>query len=174
MSQTSGHFSAPSPLVALCGWLVPGSGYLLIGQTVRGLVIGVTILVLFTLGVLIAGIRVIDVPGYDDRGSAVYVNAAGQKSMPPGPGDRWSLRARPFAEVANKPWFVGQILAGPVCLIGARWSLDVSKPTEAHPSAVPRSHGRIAEIGTLYTAIAGMLNLLATLDAAWRASQGGA
>ena len=37
-------------------------------------------------------------------------------------------------------------------------------------SLVPKTHSRIAEIGTLYTAIAGMLNLLAIIDSASRAS----
>jgi hypothetical protein len=171
MSETVKHFSAPAPLVALCGWLLPGSGYLLIGHKTRGIVIGVTIIVLFVLGLLIAGIRVVDVPGFD-RGTAVYVNSSGTKVFRPGPNDRWAMKARPFSEIANKPWFVGQVLAGPICLISARWSLDLAKPTQEDPRGWPASHARIAEIGTLYTAIAGMLNLLATLDAAWRAGQG--
>ena len=37
--------------------------------------------------------------------------------------------------------------------------------------AVPKSHGRLWEFGTLYTAVAGMLNLLAILDSAYRAGQ---
>jgi hypothetical protein len=36
---------------------------------------------------------------------------------------------------------------------------------------VPKSHARLAEIGTLYTAVAGMLNLLAIIDSSYRASQ---
>ncbi|MCS7034067.1 MAG: hypothetical protein NZ561_08740, partial [Phycisphaerae bacterium] len=60
-------FASP-PVVALASWFVPGAGYLLIGQYTRGLVVGVTVLLLFILGVLIAGIRVIDVPGYDNLG----------------------------------------------------------------------------------------------------------
>jgi hypothetical protein len=171
MSNSSGPFSAP-PLVALCSWLVPGSGYLLIGQKVRGATIGVTIIVLFALGILFAGIRVIDVPGFDDRGYAVYVNSGGQKVLRPDQG-RWALMARPFPEIANKPWFVGQILTGPICLIAAHWSLDVSHPISPGSmiQPTPRSHARIAEIGTLYTAVAGMLNLLAIIDSAHRAGR---
>ena len=59
--------SPSSPLlpagVAALSWLLPGSGYLLLGQRTRGLVVGITILSLFFLGLLIAGVRVIEVPG---------------------------------------------------------------------------------------------------------------
>jgi len=37
---------------------------------------------------------------------------------------------------------------------------------------VPQSHSRSWEIGTLYTAVAGMLNLLVIIDSAHRAGQG--
>src|SRR5439155_13412103 len=109
MPQPPRSFSAPPPLVAMCAWLVPGLGYLLVGQLLRGIVIGVTIVCVFVLGVLFAGIRVVDVPGFDDRGEAIYVNPAGQKVLRADPGDRWAMRARPLGEIAKKPWFVGQI-----------------------------------------------------------------
>ena len=45
----------------------------------------------------------------------------------------------------------------------------------AADSRVPPSHGRIYDIGTLYTAIAGMLSLLALIDSTGRAAdEGGA
>ena len=37
---------APPPVVAMLGWLIPGAGYWLLGQRLRAIVIGVTILVL--------------------------------------------------------------------------------------------------------------------------------
>jgi hypothetical protein len=183
---------AAAPLVALAGWIVPGAGYLLIGQRTRGIVVGVTILCLFVMGMLIAGIRVIDVPGYDELGRRQYVrieqDVRGRmreaKSADPFPGPssdnwrpagqwQWVLWAHPFSEIFNKPWFVGQILAGPICLISANFSLDVARP--ANPGSlkprIPKSHSRVAEIGTLYTAVAGMLNLLAIIDASYRAGQ---
>ena len=173
MSKGSGTFSTPAPLVALAAWIIPGSGYWLIGQAFRGTVIGVTIIVLFIAGILIGGIRVVDVPGYDDRGMATYLNSAGQKVLRPEQGS-WSLTSRPFSEIANKPWFVGQILAGPICVAAGRVSIAVSHPATATAgsSMIPRSHARIFEIGTLYTAVAGMLNLLAVIDSTYRAGQG--
>ena len=64
---------ASAPLVAICAWLVPGSGYFLIGQMGRAIVIGTTIVLLFLAGILIAGVRVIEVPGFDV--------ATGEKAM---------------------------------------------------------------------------------------------
>jgi hypothetical protein len=174
MSNGSAKFVAAAPLVAFCAWLLPGSGYWLIGQSLRGTVICVTIVILFMGGIAIGGIRVIDVPGFDDHGYAIYVNSAGQKVSRAEQGD-WALKSRPFAEIANKPWFVGQILAGPMCLATAHRSLLESHTpivTEGRTDlGVPRSHARIFEIGTLYTAIAGMLNLLAIIDSSYRAGQ---
>jgi hypothetical protein len=56
---------ASAPLVAICAWILPGSGYFLIGQMGRAIVIGTTIILLFLAGILIAGVRVIEVPGFD-------------------------------------------------------------------------------------------------------------
>ena len=40
-------------------------------------------------------------------------------------------------------------------------------PGENPPPAIRKSLGRMNELGTLYSAIAGMLNLIAIIDAAW-------
>jgi len=124
-------------------WLLPGAGYLLIGQRTRGLTVGISVLTLFLAGLLIGGVRVIEVPGFDGTGQR-------QRDV------------RVIHEIQEKPWFVGQILTGPACLIGGWFSIDL-----AH-QRIPRSHGRVNEIGTLYTAVAGMLNLMAIIDSAYR------
>jgi len=174
MAEAAGNSTYSAPLAALACWVIPGSGYFLIGQRLRGTVIGVTVIAMFIAGLLIGGIRVIDVPGYDDRGYPVYVNERGQKVSNPDDG-RLALRSRLFPEIANKPWFVGQVLSGPICLLAAEVSLSVSHPHSPGGtiSQIPRSHARIYEIGTLYTAVAGMLNLLAIIDSAYRAGQTG-
>lgn len=169
------------PLVALAAWILPGAGYLLIGQYVRGLVIGVTIISLFVTGILIAGIRVIDVPGYDNLGFEVRL----RNGLKIEPWDRTfysgdlALTSRPLGEIINKPWYVGQILTGPICLVASKLSINAARPAVGtgaplSPASRPRvaaSHARIAEIGSLYTAIAGMLNLLAMIDSASRAGE---
>jgi hypothetical protein len=125
-------------LVGVVGWLIPGAGYWLIGQRGRGVTVGVTILVLFVLGLLIGGIRVVEAPK--------------------GPAPQ---------QVLQKAWFIPQILAGPVTVA----------TTVIEEKWVPQnvvSTARVNEIGTLYTAVAGLLNLMAIIDSAFRAGNGGA
>jgi hypothetical protein len=57
-------------------------------------------------------------------------------------------------------WHVQQVLAGPMALI-AKWV----------GQDFPFSHSRLNEIGTLYTAIAGDLSLLAIIDSTYRAAR---
>ena len=132
----------PPPLVALAGWLVPGAGYFLIGHRTRALVIGVSVVVLFLLGVLIAGIAVVDPPSLGGPGGGTF-NIVGR--------------------VLAKPWFLGQILTGPIGLISAWIGQGVA-------GDYPAAKARLGEIGTLYTAVAGMLNLLAIIDSSHRAA----
>jgi hypothetical protein len=161
-------------LVALAGWILPGAGYVFLGgeNRARGFVVGATILSLFLLGILLGGIRVIDVPGYDRLGGEVRLDPAGRR-IDTTPAARsphyntspWALGSRGFfGEIANKPWYVGQILAGPICLVASAASLSAAR------HGVPMAHARLNEIGTLYTAVAGMLNLLVIIDAAHRAA----
>jgi hypothetical protein len=134
MSKDSQTLAAPPPLVALAAWLIPGAGYWLIGQRTRALAVGITIVILFILGVFIGGIDVVDAPKFS--------------------GSPFTL----FGMI-QKPWFIGQALAGLPGLIGA-WLASLSNTP---------SHARLAEISTLYTAVAGMLNLLAVIDSTFRA-----
>src|SRR6059058_2303627 len=144
MPRKHSSFIAPAPLAAAAGWALPGLGYILIGQKARGIVIGITILILFIVGLLIGGVRVVDVPGYDDQGRRVVLDARGNvdRSGRSNVSGDWALTARPFAEIANKPWFVGQILAGPMCLIAAHYSLGVAQPDDPRSmsAGVPRTH----------------------------------
>jgi hypothetical protein len=156
-------------LVAAAGWFVPGAGYWLIGQRTRALVVGITIVVLFALGVLISGVRVIDVPGFDSRGARIRTDRIGRKLAPSSAewaGSRWIMSRWQgiLAEVANKPWFIPQLVAGPITMASAGTSIQAAN------RGVPRVHARLADIGTLYTAIAGMLNLMAIIDSAHRAA----
>jgi hypothetical protein len=173
MAGKDRRVNVPPALVAAAGWALPGAGYWLIGHRARGVVVGITILLLFAFGILLAGIRVIDVPGYDRAGLRVRIEPgpSGRRLDPQAPSDEeryfrgnWALVSRGFfGEIANKPWYVGQILTGPVCLIASSWSLSAAR------QGVGPSHGRLYEIGTLYTAVAGMLNLLVMIDASSRA-----
>ena len=163
-------------LVGAAGWLVPGAGYWLIGQRARGTTIGVCILSLFALGLLVAGVRVIEVPGYDID--------TGDRQIDPTSG-LWALEATPLAELRNKPWSLPQAMTGPVAVAAGAWSVaaaggsaDGPKGSDGRPltdsgrRAVDpigaQSHARLNEIGSLYLSVAGLLNLMAIIDATHR------
>ena len=78
------------------------------------------------------------------------------------------LPPNPIARTLQKPWFIGQVLTGPVAItanfVATRWGGE---------AGAPFSHARVYEIGVLYTAVAGMLNLMAIIDSAYRASNEG-
>jgi hypothetical protein len=187
--------SLPSPpLVALAGWLVPGAGYWLIGQRARALVVGVTILTLFFSGILLGGVRAIQVPGYGEDGGRLYAvvekrrvsedrvlvsstvkeHKVGQET----PGGVWvgtHIRML-LPEIGNKPWSICQVMAGPAALASGAWSVWASRPVvhedkSISPAPGVLSHSRVNEIAVLYTAVAGMLNLLTMIDAAGRADE---
>ena len=70
------------------------------------------------------------------------------------------------ARILQKPWFIGQAMMGPIGLAAA-WIGHTLGPEHRAATA------RLGEIGTLYTAVAGMLNLLAIIDASHRAGNKG-
>lgn len=157
------------PVVAIAGWLVPGAGYWLVGEHRRGTVVFLAIILLYLLGLLVAGLRVIEVPGYDSQ-NGMEIRLLDRQRISPGDPRysqaRWALTGGGFlSEIANKPWFVGQILAGPLCLGSAAASVKLAQ------LGFPRPHAPLESVGTLYTAIAGMLNLLVIIDCTHRAGQ---
>ena len=175
------------PTVAAAAWLLPGAGHWLLGQRARALTVGISIITLFTAGLLIGGVRLIEVPGYGDHGQHLIVsqhevrdrnnttsiveevtepNALPGNATPVG----WVMRVHPLDEVRNKPWYIAQVLNGPMNLLASWGSVRASEPgSKGEPFAGYRSHSRTNELGVLYTAVAGMLNLLAIIDAASRA-----
>jgi hypothetical protein len=157
MPAPTKHASLSLPfLVALVAWVFPGAGYLLIKQRARGITIGITILVLFFSGLLIGGVRCLEVPGYDAHGVQVS-----------GP-------SHPVDEVRAKPWTIAQIMMGPLDILCDWWSVSLAQPVDPNnPNSErigSRSPSRVNELGILYTAVAGMLNLLAIIDSSHRAS----
>jgi uncharacterized protein DUF6677 len=169
--------------VAAAGWVIPGAGYWLLGDRVRAVVVGVTIIFLFVAGLLIGGVRVLEVPGYGTHGQRINAILLSDRNNPRTVVERdgeeytgedavWVMRAHPLDEIRNKPWSIAQVMAGPLSIAGAYGSVVASeRPTEGGPPLGAKSHARVNEIGVLYTAVAGMLNLLAMIDAAHRAAR---
>jgi len=144
MPSDTAHPQVPPPLVALAGWLAPGAGYWLIGHRTRAITVGVTILLVFVFGILISGIRVVQAPDMTGSGNLMQ-------------------------RVLTRPWFIGQVLIGPVGL-GSAYVSDQLAQSATYGKIEAKA--RLAEIGTLYTAVAGMLNLLTIIDSAHRAAVG--
>jgi hypothetical protein len=156
------------PVIAgVAAWLVPGLGYWLIGQRSRGITVGVTVVTLFVMGLLIGGVRVLEVPTFDHAGQHMANTSL-------------------TAEVRSKPWSIAQVMTGPIGIVAGALSVDASRPDDSMPldpsssssllgpvhlSLGNDSHSRVNEIAVLYTAVAGMLNLLAIIDTAHRAGQ---
>ena len=128
-----------NPSAALAAWVLPGLGHALLGQTRRGLVIGVTIAALWLSGLLIGGV------GSIDRGRHPY-------------------------------WFLGQMLAGPslaVHYVRSTFMVEAARPADLDRHTPGRlvyepAFGHPNEQGVLYTALAGLLNLLAVIDVLYR------
>jgi len=135
--------NASPPVVALAGWVLPGLGYWLIGQRGRAIACGLTILLVFFGGILIAGVRVVQAPEMSGSGNTVQ-------------------------KILQRPWFIGQVLTGPLGITAAVIS-DKLAASETYGKIETKA--RLAEIGTLYTAVAGMLNLLTIIDASHRAGR---
>lgn len=148
----------PAALVGAC--VLPGLGHVLSGERRRGILIAVGILGMFFGGIFVGGIDVVD-------------------------------------KREDLVWFVGEALVGPVAFgIDAvhqhRFKVrDPSQETPDNPeglrSAYPnegrdpetgrpvpggrppnkKSIGKMNELGTLFCTIAGMINLIAIIDAGW-------
>ncbi len=83
----------------------------------------------------------------------------------------WAMVTHPLDEIRAKPWSIAQILTGPVGIIAGAGAVAASRRDANDDPIGARSHSRLNEIGVLYTAIAGMLNLLAIIDSHSRAGE---
>ena len=142
MPDAPDHVRRLQPAAALATWILPGLGHVLIGQKQRGYVLMLTILCLWITGVLIGGITVID---RYDRGSDKR---------------NW--------------WFVGQALLSPSIIVDTLHQRLKNRMDDPFPAedGEPRpfyepSYGIPFEQGTLFTALAGLLNLLCIIDVAY-------
>lgn len=142
--------ATPELKFLLLSWLLPGLGHMAMGDRKRGLILCVTICSLFVSGLLIGGMGVLD----------------------------YRL---------NRAWFFGQMFNGPAVVLAvtrAQWMMahpDANPVEEASrnnnylgrdqylgtpddPNVYQPSFGRPNEVGILYTALAGLLNLFIFYD----------
>lgn len=155
--------------VAAFGWLVPGGGHWLLGEKTRGLTIGITVVALFLMGITVGGVRVVEVPRFNDRGQFNVMLIEGR--VVKGKNSQ-TIPLSLIPELREKPWSLLQVLTGPVAVAGGAASVWASRTSTDDGSYVPRGarpHARMWEIPVLYTAVAGLMNLIAIVDAAHRA-----
>jgi TM2 domain-containing membrane protein YozV len=149
MPATPATISVPAPvrsplLTALVAWLVPGAGHLLLGRRGRGAIIFATVLVTFLIGILMHGSMF--VPG----GNGFEVNGAGTltaTSQVSGGGDVLS-------KLIQYGGFVGDAAAGLLYILASLLGY-----------AVPDQAGHAADYGSKFLVAAGLLNVLAIVDA---------
>lgn len=146
-----------NPVAGIAAILFPGAGHVAGGERKRGILIAVGILGLFVGGILIGGIDVID--SKEDR-----------------------------------VWFYGQALVGPLAfgvdyihqnhfkvrIGGERRSANPGEGREPDgrpkPGGAPpniKSLSKVNELGTLFATVAGMLNVIMIVDAAFPARRRG-
>ncbi len=159
-------------LAAFLAWLIPGAGHLYQGRTGKGILFFVCILGTFFYGM------------YIGSGHVVYASTADIFSRPF--LDRWQYicqvgvglpalpalvqRARMREHKAPLP-LLGDVMRPPIDFQpGGFLSTDLSDPnhTVQHPDELSKwnyEYGEYFDIGTMFTVIAGLLNVLVVFDA---------
>ena len=107
-------------LVLLVGWLVPGAGHLLLGKWVRALLLFVSVLGMYLIGLGLAG-----------------------KIYTPNTGDMLDILG-----------FLGQLGSGLLYVIARVFNLGASSVVNA-----------LADYGTKFLVVGGLLNMIAAIDA---------
>ena len=137
-TRSPGQFT---PTAAILAWLWPGLGHIQLGERRRGFLVMFGVLFLFLGGVLIGGIDAVD-------------------------------------RREDRLWFLAQLLCGPIAMVVdvANQSMLKRLPSDwetRYQQGDPdvrgqlrhKGLGHVNEMGTLYSALAGLMNLVAILDA---------
>lgn len=168
-----------APVAGILAFVLPGAGHIALRQTRRGLYIALGVLGLFVSGLLIGGIDAVD--RREDfvwfLGQALvgpltfavdYHHQHNIKVIDPDTGLRRS--AGPH-EIRNPRTGRAVLVRNPADGTPVRFEdprtgqTRLSTPEDRPPNT--KSLGRMNELGTLFITIAGMLNLIAILDAAF-------
>lgn len=146
-----------APVAGLLALLIPGMGHALLGMRVRGSRIAAGVFGLFALGLVIGGLDVVD--SAEDRWWYM-----GQALVGP---TAWA------ADYAHQSWFKhaardsdGPRKAKPTEVVTSDGRIEYGGADAPRP-AMTKSLGRVNEIGSLACALAGLMNLIAIIDAAF-------
>lgn len=168
------------PVAMVLAFVLPGAGHMYLGHVERGACIFAGVAGLFAGGLLIGGIGSVESQLIVTNAvRSIYANVTSQ----PVKLDR-AIDGEPM-------WFLGAMFVGPAAFTvdylhqyhfkvrqsdgQGGWLLRSPRPDEGRaadgqpiPGGKPtyvKALGRVGEIGTLYCTVAGMLNLIAIIDA---------
>lgn len=169
-----------NPIAAALGWLLPGAGHAYLGERRRGWLIGGGVLGMFVSGLFIGGIDVVDKRedfvwfiGQSLVGPVAfgtdYVHQHRIKVRDP----RMGLVRSAHPYEIRHPQTGEPIVVRDPATDAARQFVDpatgqVRLGTASDRPPNTKSLGRVNELGTLFCTIAGMLNLIAIIDASTR------
>ena len=153
-------------LAAFLAWLVPGLGHIYQGRTGKGVLFFVCIVGTFLYGLYLGDGRVVyastaDVfsRGFLDRWQYICQVGVGLPALP-------AVVQRERARAGKPPLFHDNFMRPPK--LEPQHSRDRSGNMVDHPDELAMWHhniGDMFEMGTVYTVIAGLLNLLVIFDA---------
>ncbi len=164
MHHPTDHLDRFQPVALLLGAALPGLGHIYLGFRARGLWIAAGVLGLFFTGLFAGGLDTVD--SQEDRiwfiGQALvgpvafgadYVHQHNFKGRDP--RDTSKLRSADPDETLVRAAPGSGLPPGALVIV------------KGGPPPITKSVGRANEIGTLFSAIAGMLNLIVLIDAAF-------
>ena len=134
-----------NPLAAVCAWLIPGLGHGIIGERARGGLIFLGIAFLWLCGLFIGGVDSVD--RTSDR--LWFVAQAGSGPI--------AFAVNGLNEGFIKSGKMGELIAAPA-----------TRGQKANKISTSMGIARANEYGILFTALAGLMNMIAILDAATR------
>ena len=143
-TEPTNHFK---PLAAVLGWIIPGLGHYVIGERARGVLVLAGVAFLWICGLLIGGIDTVD--RKDDR--LWFIAQAGSGPI--------AFAIDGMNNALLKSGTMGELVDAP----NPRRDTSTRKQV-----STLKSVAHMNEYGTLFTAFAGLMNIVALLDAGSR------
>ncbi len=142
-ANTGAPLRSPAATI-ITAWLVPGGGHFLLGRRGRGVIIFLTVLATFAIGLLMHG------PMFSPGGNAPELNGVGAISSTMTPTSQGDMLSR----LIQYGGFLGDVAAGLPYFV-ATWS-GYSQPDQP---------GHTPDYGAKLLVAAGLMNVLAMVDA---------
>jgi hypothetical protein len=136
-------------LSAFLAWLVPGGGHLYQGRTGKAILYAVCIIGLYTMGLLMGEFKIVYWRWVNPLGNpekfCIYYLGQFWVGLPALP----ALLQGTLQHLGHDPWLGGFL----------------AEPSQTVLNGLHPKLGKLVEIGTIYTTVAGLLNILAIYDA---------